>query len=99
MESQVFTNAQTRNRRALLTDPQDLKLDTNLRAHVASMQAMAPMDPQNGGRIADSFIAHHIKKALRLPRLKAITKPTKKGGFTFTSMKNLLVDPHSALRV
>jgi hypothetical protein len=97
-ESQVFGNkhAADRTRRATVTDVPDLKTDQVLRHALAMMQANSPLDPENRERVGTGTILKHMGRALRMPRLRKLTK---KGGQTFTTMKNLLVDPNSAERV
>lgn len=97
-ESQVFGNRHNadRTRRATVTDVPDLKTDKALRDALAMMQANSPLDPENREHVGAGRILKHMSKALRMPRLKKLTK---KGGQTFTTMKNLLVDPNSSERI
>jgi hypothetical protein len=97
-ESQVFGNKHNadRTRTAMVSDVPDLKTDKDLRQAVALMQANSPLDPENREHVGSGVILRHMKKAIRMPRLRPITK---KGGMVFTTMKNLLVDPNSAERI
>lgn len=97
-ESQVFGNRHAADRtwRATVRDVPDLKTDKDLRNALAMMQANSPLDPENNDHVRAGTILRHMKRAIRMPRLKKLSK---KGGRTFTTMKNLLVDPSSAERI
>lgn len=94
-----------RRRTAVVTDVPDLKTDKKVREAIALLQANSPLDPQNKESLPN--LPHHynlIKKNIRgglrgLHKPRAITKPAKKGGFVFTKLHNLLVDPDSDLHV
>jgi len=99
-ESKLIQNRESRKRKATVLDPPDLKLDKQLRDAIAMMQANSPLDVDNREHVHSALIHMHERKVrhkrpMRLPRIRKLTKPREKGGFVFTSMRNMLVEPQS----
>jgi hypothetical protein len=96
VESKLIRNAHTTTRKATVTDPPDLKMDKRLRDAVALTQANSPLDANN--RESLSHLPrhyNHLRKNIR-GKPRGLYKPrklTKKGGFIFTTLKNVTVNP------
>ena len=89
-----ITNGRERKRKAEVTDPQDLKMDPRLRNAVAMTQANSPLDPENSESLSNLTTHHHklLKNigGLRKPRSLSSSK---KGGYIFTTLRNVTVEP------
>jgi hypothetical protein len=98
-ESRLMKN---RPRSGTVTDVPDLKTDKEL-SKAVELTHNTPLDPEDDNSVVSSSrslgapgqkMRTRKAKGLRPPR-----KLTRKGGMTFTSMKNLLVDPKSDLKI